>query len=107
MNEENAMNTLTDRQQTILARGLSAFDQASRRRRARRRVAQGVAFASLLVACALLADRAIAPAPAGLPSYVELVRDDRQLAAELELANACERFSRTDGRLVVVECMVP
>jgi hypothetical protein len=45
--------------------------------------------------------------PSRLPGYVELVRDDRQLAAELEFANACERVNRTGGRLIVVECMVP
>ena len=45
--------------------------------------------------------------PSGLPAYVEIIRDDQQLAAELELADACERVNRTDGRLVVVECMIP
>jgi hypothetical protein len=39
-----------------------------------------------------------------LPKYVEIIRGDVQLTAELELANACERISRSDGRLVVVEC---
>ena len=29
------------------------------------------------------------------------------LAAELELADACERVNRNEGRLVVVECMIP
>jgi tellurite resistance protein len=101
------MNTLTDRQQETLARGLSAFDSASRRRRNRRRVYRYGSVTAVVAVCAVLAHRASQPTPAGLPGYVELVRDDAQLSAELELANACERFSRTDGRLVVVECVVP
>ena len=101
------MNTLTDRQQEALAHGLAAFDLASRRRRIRRRVYRHGSIAAVVAVCAVLAHRATLPAPAGLPSYVELVRDDAQLAAELDLANACERFNRADGRLVVVECMVP
>jgi hypothetical protein len=40
----------------------------------------------------------------GLPAYVEIIGDDLQLAAELEMANACERVARADGRLCVVEC---
>ena len=101
------MNTLTDRQRHMLARGLSAFDSASRHRRIRRRVYRYGSIAAVVAVCAVLAQRAAHPGPSGLPVYVELVRDDAQLAAELELANACERFSRTDGRLVIVECVVP
>ena len=41
----------------------------------------------------------------GLPAYVEIIRDDLQLATELELANACERVARADGRLRIVECI--
>lgn len=101
------MNTLTDRQRETLARGLSAFDTASRRRRIQRHIHRVGAVAAVFVVCAVVAHRATRPESSGLPESVELVRDDAQLAAELELANACERFNRIDGRLVVVECMVP
>jgi hypothetical protein len=43
----------------------------------------------------------------GLPAYVEIIRDDWQLTAELELANACERIGREGGRLFIVECTRP
>lgn len=101
------MNTLTDRQQETLARGLVAFDDATRRRRRRTRAARAAVAVLLVCAVGALMHRSVTPSGTGLPAYVEFVRDDRQLAAELELANACERFSRTDGRLVVVECTVP
>jgi len=101
------VNTLTDRQQETLSRGLSAFDAASRRRRVRRRIHRVGSVAAIVAVCAVLADRASRRGPLPLPASVEIVRDDAQLSAELELANACERVSRVDGRLVVVECMVP
>jgi hypothetical protein len=101
------MNTLNDRQRATLERGLAAFDAASRHRRVRRYVVRTTAAAVLVVACAWAARVATVSEPSRLPGYVELVRDDRQLAAELEFANACERVNRTGGRLVVVECMVP
>lgn len=101
------MNTLTDRQQATLAQGLRAFERASRRRRLYRTVGQGALTGALVLAGGIVLYRVALTQPAGLPASVELVRDDRQLAAELELANACERFSRSSGRLVVVECMLP
>lgn len=101
------MNTLNDRQRATLERGLAVFDAASRRRRVRRYVVGTASAAALVVTCSWIARLATVSEPSRLPGYVELVRDDRQLAAELEFANACERFSRTGGRLVVVECMVP
>ena len=42
-----------------------------------------------------------------LPAYVQILTSDAQVAAELELANACERIERAMGRVVVVECVVP
>lgn len=101
------MNTLNDRQQATLARGLDALELATRRRRNRRRAVRGGAALSLVLLVGTVLYRASIPAPAALPGYVEIVRDDRQLVAELELANACERISRSGGELVVVECMLP
>lgn len=102
------MHSLTDRQQSILANGLSAFDEATRRRRIRRRVVRGALVALVAGSVGLLMLlRPNQTAGPQLPAYVELIRDDQQLAAELELANACERVNRNEGRLVVVECMVP
>lgn len=101
------MNTLNDRQRATLERGLAAFDAASRRRRVRRYVVRTTSAAVLVVTCAWIARMTTMREPSRLPGYVELVRDDRQLAAELEFANACERVNRTGGRLIVVECMVP
>jgi len=101
------MNPLTDSQQAALARGLAAFDQSARRRRVRRQAVRFGSVAAVLSVCAVLAHRASVPVSDGLPASVELVRDDAQLSAELEFANACERFNRTDGRLVVLECMLP
>ena len=101
------MDTLNDRQRATLERGLAVFDAASRRRRVRRYVGRTASAAALVVAFAWIARLTTVSEPSRLPGYVELVRDDRQLAAELEFANACERFSRAGGRLVVVECMVP
>ena len=46
------------------------------------------------------AEPAVAPGRTG-----GIIRDDLQLATELELANACERVARADGRLRVVECI--
>lgn len=100
------MNSLTSRQQDTLARGLAAFEVAAGRRRARRRLARGAAVAVLAlaggIAFALLGDAGLR----ALPAYVEIIRGDVQLTAELELANACERIGRSDGRLVVVECVM-
>ena len=100
------MNSLTSRQQDTLARGLAAFEVAAGRRRARRRLARGAAVAVLAlaggIAFALLSDAG----SHSLPAYVEIIRGDGQLTAELELASACERISRSDGRLVVVECVM-
>ena len=101
------MNELNEIERRMLASGLSAFDEATRRRRHRRIAGRAVAAIALAAAAGLVTARALrAPAPA-LPPYVEIIADDRQLAAELTLANACERFERNDLRLVVVECTHP
>jgi hypothetical protein len=101
------MTKLTDRQQRVLDRGLDALDAAHRRRRrARTSLRAAVALASL-VAGATATYRLARPARPALPAYVEIITDDPQLASELALANACERFERDRGRLVVVECLVP
>jgi len=47
------------------------------------------------------------PRATPLPAYVRIMTSDAQVAAELELANACERIERAKGRVVVVECVVP
>lgn len=107
MHEDNAMNTLTDRQQATLARGLSAFDESTRRRRTRRRALQGTLAVLALGGVGLVLHRLNDAPSTALPAYVEIITDDRQLAAELELADACERVNRNEGRLVVVECMIP
>lgn len=106
MHEDNAMNTLTDRQQATLARGLSAFDESTRRRRMRRRALQGTLAVVALGGAGLMFSR-WNDASSTLPAYVEIITDDRQLTAELELADACERVHRNEGRVVVVECMIP
>ena len=98
------MNDLTPSQHRILARGLDAFDHAARRRRLRRAAVRTIAAAALAAACIVAVRSAVAPPASGLPAYVEIIRDDRQLAAELAHANACERFERAAGRLLVVEC---
>jgi hypothetical protein len=59
-----------------------------------------------LAAAVVAADRMLRPPAQGLPAYVEIIGDDLQLAAELELANACERVARADGRIRIVECIV-
>jgi hypothetical protein len=98
------MNDLTPAQHRILARGLDAFGHAARRRRLRQGAVRTIAAAALAAACIVAVRSAIAPPASGLPAYVEIIRDDRQLAAELAHANACERFERAAGRLLVVEC---
>ena len=100
------MPDMDDRRRRVLEQGLQAFDAAQRARRNRR-----VAARALMVTLALGAGIAIlrglrAPAT-HLPQYVQVISEDSQLAAELSLANACERFERTEGRLVVVECSLP
>ncbi len=114
------MNRLTDRQEAQLARGLAEFDGSARRRRRRRRAIGGALGACVTIAAALLAVSALTPPqgaggksdPAqqfaqGLPDYVEIIGEDWQLTAELELANACERIGRDGGRLFIVECTRP
>jgi hypothetical protein len=103
------MNQLTNRQQQALAAGLSAFTAAAHHRRARRVIARGAAVAVLLVAAVLAIGRLASPQPPRLPAYVEVIEGDHQLMGELQLASACERIERTDGRLRVVECvaMIP
>lgn len=100
------MNHLDDRRRAMLALGLEAFDRAARRRRARR-IALPCLSALALAALAAVLLNAEAPrgAGVGLPASVELIVDDRDLAAELELARACERVDRSEGRLMVVECV--
>lgn len=107
MNGSDGSHDRNFRREQVLARGLAAFDESARRRRTRR-VAARVALATLLLAAGgLVVVRTVRPAASGLPAYVEILVDDRQLTAELELANACERIGRVEGRLVVVECAVP
>lgn len=100
------MNTLTDRQQHMLARGLAAFETASAKRRARRRIMRGASAAAIALAAGAVMFLTTRAGPSGLPPYVEIISGDVQLTAELELANACERINRAEGRLVVVECTV-
>ena len=101
------MNTLNDSQQKTLALGLAAFDAAARRRRAIRRATRGAVAAALVIACVVVAGRVPPLESARLPDYVELIANDAQLTGELELANACERIDRHDGRLLVIECTLP
>lgn len=106
------MSNLTDRQKETLARGLDAFEKAARWRRSRSRALRGVAVLAIASLGAIALDRLVGSGASGLrgrglPDYVEIIADDRALAAELELANACERIDRLDGRLVVVECVAP
>jgi hypothetical protein len=98
------MNPLTNRQQDMLAQGLAAFDAAAGHRRARRRLVRGAAAACLALGAGVAIVLMRGADARSLPKYVEIIRGDVQLTAELELANACERISRSDGRLVVVEC---
>lgn len=100
------MTDITPRQLDTLARGLAAFDGAAGARRSRRAVIRAsLLFAGIAVAV-IAADGMLNPTARGLPAYVEIIGDDLQLAAELEMANACERVARADGRLRVVECIV-
>ena len=101
------MNGLNEHERRMLAAGLSAFDEATRRRRRRRNAVRAAAAIALAAATGLVTARALRTAPPALPSYLEIIADDRQLAAELTLANACERFERNELRLVVVECLHP
>lgn len=99
------MNQLTDRQQAMLDRGLSAFSRASRLRRARR-TAVGACVALALGVIGVLATRNAWRSPAvELPAYVEFIESDLQLMGELQLARACEQIERTDGRIRVQECV--
>lgn len=98
------MNTLTNRQQEMLSRGLAAFDAEAARRRARRRIARGAAVAALALAGGASVALLRGHGTPSLPPYVEIIVGDVQLTAELELANACERISRAEGQLLVVEC---
>ncbi len=103
---------MNDAQRQMLDRGLAEFDRAVRGRRRRRTAATTAALVLLVVSAAAIAFRATSgPRPAEhvlagrpLPAYVELITDDRQLTVELELASACERIGRREGRIYVVEC---
>ncbi|MFO0826753.1 MAG: hypothetical protein U0572_01280 [Phycisphaerales bacterium] len=108
---------MKDHQRVALERGLAAFDRAVARRTRRRRIAGAVGAAFALVAVGVAAqllalrwhDRGAGQSPLiaarkPLPTYVEIIHDDGQLVAELELASACERIGRTGGRMYVVEC---
>lgn len=100
------MSALTDRQKGMLARGLSEFDAVARSRRARRRAGRIGAALAIAASAGLAASILRSSGSPSLPGYVQIIPDDAQLMAELELARACERVSRMDGRLVVVECVV-
>lgn len=105
---------LPTNQRAVLERGLAEFDRTVRRRHTRRRVVRIALSSVAVVTIALIAMRFAAPprGPRGpvqivgrsLPSYVEVIRDDDHLTAELELASACERIGRSAGRIYVVEC---
>ena len=99
------MNNLTERQQQVLSRGLASFDAATRARRIRRSAALAVSAVAVLAIATVVGVRLLQPPPS-LPAYVEIIRDDPQLSSELALANACERFERSQGRFTVVECSV-
>lgn len=101
------MNDLTPRQRQTLDRGLATLRASSRARRSRRRTFVASALASSLILTGLAVGWLRRTDAAGLPAYVEIITDDRHLAAELEMANACERVSRDEGRLLVVECTAP
>ena len=101
------MRELSDLRRQVLQRGLREFDQALRARRFRRRAMLVCAAALLAGAGSLLITQGASAPGTRLPQYVQIITDDPQLAAELALANACERFERADGRLVVVECTLP
>ena len=100
------MSALTDHQKDMLARGLSEFEGSTRSRRARRTAGRIVAAVAIAAAAAVTALIFRPSGAQALPDYVQIIPDDAQLLAELELARACERVSRMDGRLVVVECVV-
>ena len=100
------MHELNDLRKLALKRGLEAFDAAQRARRKRRTAARALVVILALGAGIAISRGLRVPATA-LPHYVQVISEDSQLAAELSLANACERFERTEGRLVVVECSLP
>ncbi len=101
------MNSLTPRQLQALACGLSAFDQACVDRTRRRRMRRGAGVFGAAVGIAVAMYAASQPRTTRLPAYVRMMTSDAQVAAELELANACERIERAKGRVVVVECALP
>jgi hypothetical protein len=100
------MRELSDPQKSVLERGLEAFDAAQRARRKRRTAARALVV-MLALGAGIAISRGLRAPAARLPEYVQVISEDSQLAAELSLANACERFERTEGRLVVVECSLP
>jgi hypothetical protein len=100
------MRELSDLQKQTLERGLEAFDAAQRVRRKRRTAARALVV-MLALGAGIAISRGLRAPAARLPEYVQVISEDSQLAAELSLANACERFERTEGRLVVVECSLP
>lgn len=102
----------------ILKAGLAAFDRRVIRRRRTRTALAGLGGTAAIVLVATMAlgpgSRTTAPAPTptaptiarvSLPAYVQILDEDEQLVAELELANACERIGRSAGRLFVIECV--
>jgi hypothetical protein len=97
---------MDDRRRRVLEQGLQAFDAAQRARR-NRRVAARALMVMLVVGAGIMISRGLRVPAAHLPQYVQVISEDSQLAAELSLANACERFERSEGRLVVVECSLP
>ena len=99
------MNQLDERRRALLARGLEAFDRSVSMRRMRRRALAGGSALAVAAVALLAIERSGPVGRSGLPAHVEIIADDRDLAAELELARACERIDRIEGRLVVVECV--
>lgn len=106
---------LTPDRQAALDRGLQAFDRRVAVRRVHRRIVRGVTSLAVVASLAWLAARYSAHPDGGrivvhrapLPTYVEIIHDDIQLAAELDRANACERIGRRGGDIYVVECTRP
>jgi hypothetical protein len=97
---------MKEHQRIALERGLVEFDRAVAGRRTRRRAIGFAAFVLVAGSAAFVATRAAMRTAVNqpLPSYVEVITSDAQLSNELELASACERIDRREGRVYVVEC---
>jgi hypothetical protein len=113
-------SNLEARREEILSCGLAAFDASVASRHRRHRVVRAAVIlccVSTLAVAGTIGIRAMSPEPQHeprpepvtiarrpLPPYVTIIESEVQLAAELELANACERVARRGGEIFVVEC---